>query len=550
MIESIQEINNQLIVLFVAIPLLSFVATLFWKNKQENSISGIVQITKSIYIIWAVGYFILWGISGSPEIHLNLVTIYESNDFVFAIHFYYDRITAVFSLLGAVSFFLVTTFSRYYMHRDEGYKRFFNTILFFAFGYNLIIFSGNFETLFLGWEFIGLSSFLLIAFYRNRYLPVKNAFKVLSNYRLSDVALMLMMWMMHHLTHSNIDFTELSKVKIMVTQNKQETMAIFIVIMILISAMIKSAQIPFTSWLPRAMEGPTTSSAIFYGSLSVHIGTFLLLRTYSFWEDMLWFKYTIVFIGLATAVISTHISRVQPTVKTQIAYSSAAQIGIIFIEIALGFHFIALIHIAGNAFLRTYQLLVSPSVLNYLIHNQYFHYHPTPVKKLTKFKATFFILGIKEWGLDQFFYRYLYTPFKWIGKQFDWVKKTKSILIIFILGIISVVYFLANDNIKSFDGALSISMLTIALFLVLFSFSYRGSALRAWGALMVSHIFILAGISNNEKEIKSVEVFLYISGILISFIIGSLALYRVKKIDKDISLNQYHGYVYEEKNTA
>ena len=67
---------------------------------------------------------------------------------------------------------------------------------------------------------------------------------------------------------------------------------------------------------------------------------------------------------------------------------------------------------------------------------------------------------------------------------------------------------------------------------------------------MVSHIFILAGISNNEKEIKSVEVFLYISGILISFIIGSLALYRVKKIDKDISLNQYHGYVYEEKNTA
>ena len=541
---------NQLITLFVAIPLFAFFTTLFWKNKHENAISGIVQITKSIYLILAVGYSILWIISGAPEIHVNLVTIYESQDFIFAIHFYYDRTTAVFSLLGAVSFFLVTTFSRYYMHRDEGYKRFFNTILFFAFGYNLIIFSGNFETLFLGWEFIGLSSFLLIAFYRNRYLPVKNAFKVLSNYRLSDVALMLMMWMMHHLTHKNIDFTELSQLKIIVTQQKQETMAIFIVIMILISAMIKSAQIPFTSWLPRAMEGPTTSSAIFYGSLSVHIGTFLLLRTYSFWEDMLWFKSVVVVIGLVSAIVSTHISRVQPTVKTQIAYSSAAQIGIIFVEIALGFHFLALLHIAGNAFLRTYQLLVSPSVLNYLIHNQYFHYHPTPIKKLNKLKATLFVLGIKEWGLDHFFYMYLYTPFKWIGKQFDWLKKTKTIASILIIGTGSLIYFLANNQIKSFDGALSISMLTIALSLVLFSFSYRGSALKAWGALVVSHIFILAGISNNEKEIKSIEVILYISGILISFILGYLTLYRVKKIDKDISLNQYHGYVYEEKNTA
>ena len=132
----------------------------------------------------------------------KLITLYQTEHFVFAIQFYYDYITAVFSIVGALLFFLVATFSRYYMHRDEGFKRFFNTILFFLTGYNLIIFSGNFETLFIGWEIIGLSSFLLIAFYRNRYLPVKNGFKVLSVYRISDIALILAMWMMHHLNTS------------------------------------------------------------------------------------------------------------------------------------------------------------------------------------------------------------------------------------------------------------------------------------------------------------------------------------------------------------
>ena len=81
-------------------------------------------------------------------------------------------------------------------------------------------------------------------------------------------------------------------------------MAIFIVCMMILPAAIKSAQFPFTSWLPRAMEGPTSSSAIFYGSLSVHIGVFLLLRTHPFWQDMLWAKIVIIVIGALTAIIA------------------------------------------------------------------------------------------------------------------------------------------------------------------------------------------------------------------------------------------------------
>src|SRR5215211_478052 len=139
-----------------------------------------------------------------------------------------------------------------------------------------------------------LCCFLLIAFYRNRYLPVKNGLKVLSVYRFSDIALILLMWMMHHLTHQNISFTQLAEAKDMAVQLQHGDLAIFIAVMAVLAATAKSAQLPFTTWLPRAMEGPTSSSAIFYGSLSIHIGVFVLLRTYPFWQDMISIKILLI----------------------------------------------------------------------------------------------------------------------------------------------------------------------------------------------------------------------------------------------------------------
>jgi NADH-quinone oxidoreductase subunit L len=197
---------NHLLSFFILLPLLAFFLILIFNNKQEKSISFIAQATTVLYILAAIVLAVMWGVNGFEPINEKLIALYSTEGFSFAIWFFYDYITAVYSIVGALVFFLVATFSRYYMHRDEGFKRFFATLLFFLTGYNLIIFSGNFETLFIGWEVIGLSSFLLIAFYRNRYLPVKNGLKVLSIYRISDIALILAMWMMHHLTHQNISF--------------------------------------------------------------------------------------------------------------------------------------------------------------------------------------------------------------------------------------------------------------------------------------------------------------------------------------------------------
>jgi NADH:ubiquinone oxidoreductase subunit 5 (subunit L)/multisubunit Na+/H+ antiporter MnhA subunit len=542
---------NQLLVLFVAIPFLAFLLSLFWQNKSEKAIGRIVRFTKVFYIIVSVSFAVWWIANGLKPVSYHLATLYETDHFVFAFELFYDEITAVFSIVGAFLFFLVATFSKYYMHRDEGYKRFFNTILLFAAGYNFIILSGNFETLFIGWEIKGVCSFILIAFYRNRYLPVKNAFKAISYYRMSDVSLMLCMWMMHHLTHQNITFDKLSEAKNIAIQSASAGMAVFIVCMMILPAAIKSAQFPFTSWLPRAMEGPTASSAIFYGSLSVHIGVFLLLRTHPFWEDMLWAKIVIIIIGALTAIVATLIARVQPTVKTQIAYSSAAQIGLMFIEIAIGWHWLVLVHFAGNAFLRTYQLLVSPSVLNYLVHHQYFHYTLPVQKPVSKLKATLYSLGIKEWNLDSIMFTYLWSPFKWLGKQLQFLQSAIATAVIVVAGLLFLILGYTNPDIfSSLKGVLPIILMSIALAVILFAFSCRQSALKAWGYLFISHVFIIAAVLFNTDHINTVEIVFYISGIVPAFALGYYCLQKIKAIDNDISLNQFHGYVFEQETTG
>ncbi|MFM8759372.1 MAG: proton-conducting transporter membrane subunit, partial [Methylophilaceae bacterium] len=121
--------------------------------------------------------------------------------------------------------------------------------------------------------------------------------------------------------------------------------------------------------------------------------------------------------------------RVQSSIKSQIAYSSIAQIGLIFIEIAAGFGTIALIHFAGNAFLRTYQLLVSPSVVSYLIREQFYNFVPRLRSVEDSFpqriQYTLYMLCIKEWNLDSMMYQYLWNPIKKIGQYFTFLNLSR-----------------------------------------------------------------------------------------------------------------------------
>ena len=533
---------------FLWIPIFGFLICLCVPRKKESIISGISNATIGVHLIGIIAFVILWLIHKHPALDIKHIVLFKAGNIEIFIDFYFDSITATFSVVGSLLTLLVSIFSRYYMHREEGFKRFFIIILFFFLGYNLVIFSGNFETLFTGWEILGICSFLLIAFYRDRYLPVKNGLKVISFYRLADVCIILAMWMSHHLWHENITFLKLNDVPLVQDHLQQNhALGIFISVMVLIAATIKSAQFPFSSWLPRAMEGPTTSSAIFYGSLSVHLGVFILLRTFPFWQNLEVIKIGVIVIGLTTAIVATGIARVQSTVKTQIAYSSAAQIGIIFIEVALGFHLIALFHFAGNAFLRTYQLLVSPSVLSYLVHDQFYHFVPRSYNNKTsifkKMNSSFYILCIKEWNLDFLIHRFLWNPFKWIGSRLEFLTSRLTIIILMILFSLGLYSFSSGEKIP-FNGSLPYLFAFLAVILILKAFSERGDARRAWMLVFSSQFFIALSIALN-KHFDFNQIVIYLSGGIISAIVGYVCLNKIKSIENDIALNQFHGHVYE-----
>lgn len=543
---------SQILQLFVLLPLLGFFASMIAPGKKEEVISAIAISITGVYLLNCTGFIGYWIVNGSPTLDIKHIVLYKTTAFEFFIDFYFDKTTAVFAIVGGIITLLVCIFSRYYMHRDGGFKRFFSTLLLFFLGYNLVIFSGNFETLFIGWEILGFCSFLLIAFYHDRYLPVKNGLKVISVYRLGDVCLILVMWMSHHLFSQNITFNQLHDSTFVSNQLTGHYFSFFFVaIMILVAAAAKSALLPFSSWLPRAMEGPTTSSAVFYGSLSVHLGVFLLIRTSPLWEGIIAIKVLIIALGLATSLIAASTAKVQSTVKTQIAYSSITQMGLIFVEVALGFHLFALFHFAGNAFLRTYQLLVSPSVLNYRLHDMFFNYKPyTSIgdnNRFLKLKQTFYVLSIKEWNLDAFMRRFLWNPFKWIGRNTSFLVKRMSIVFLtafFLLGLFS---FAAEERIPDHLGdALPVAFSMIGLLLILTAFAERGDARRAWLFVLAGQGFVTLSVALNEY-VALHQIFMYLSGVICSALVGYICLNKIKSIDQDIALNKFHGYAYEKQ---
>ena len=541
---------------FVLFPILGFIASLFTKNKMEKAIAFIAIGTIGIHLVMLVVYIGYWIAYSAPVLDIKHFTFYKKDSIEIFLDFYFDRTTAFFSLVGAMITFLVAIFSRFYLHRDSGYKRFFNTLLLFYFAYSAIIFSGNFETLFIGWEFLGITSFLLIVFYRDRYLPVKNGLKTISLYRLSDICLILALWMSHHLWHQNITFLQLTNLSLVTSHiNENSYFVIFIIVMIVIAASIKSAQIPFSSWLPRAMEGPTTSSAIFYGSLSVHIGVFLLLRTYPYWQSLTSIKILVSLIGFGTAIIASMIARVQSSVKTQIAYGSISQIGIMFIEIAMGWHLLALMHFTGNAFLRTYQLLVSPSVLGYLIHDQFFNYSSKPQtnKKsfFSKLSNSIYLLSIKEWNMDGYQFRYLWMPFKWFGRKLKTIPGKIAGPLLGLLFIAGLFCFLFEEKIpKQLDDLLHQFFAFIGMILILRSFAVRKRAFHAWLLIIASQFFIVLSIAFLNDSYEYQEILIYISGLFVAGVTGFICLSTLKKLEKHIDLNNFNGHIYEHPKIA
>lgn len=252
---------------------------------------------------------------------------------------------------------LVGAFSARYLHQEEGFYRFYIQLLMFSVGIAVIAAADGLDLIFAGWEVVGLSSALLIAFFYERRAPVDNALRAYAVYRMTDVGLLFAVVTLHHLQGG-------ASLSALATAPLGEAERTLLGAAIIFGAMGKGAIVPFTPWLPRALEGPTPSSAIFYGALSVHASPFLLLRISPLLESSLALRLTAAGLGLATALYATLVGRTQSDVKKALGYAAAAQVGLIWVEIAAGLTTLAWVHMLGHSVLRTWQLLRAPSLLH------------------------------------------------------------------------------------------------------------------------------------------------------------------------------------------
>jgi len=541
-----------LISCFILIPLLALFTSLVIPGNKEQALARVGILTALVNLVLFLILLLAWAVNGFEPINLKEVTIYKNFDYEFFIDLYFDKVTAVYLFTGSLLTLMITAYSRYYIHRENGYKRFFNTLLFFYLAYNFTVLAGNFETLFIGWEMLGISSFLLISFYRERYLPIRNAVKVFTIYRIGDIGILLAMWASHHLWHENITFLKLNNQEIVsVHLSEHNFTGTFIALMLLLAALAKSAQFPFSSWLPRAMEGPTTSSAIFYGSLSVNIGVFLLIRTFPYWENQIAVRVIIALTGVITAVISTSISRVQSSIKAQIAYSSISQIAIIFIEISLGLTSLALFHFLGNAFLRTYQLLISPSVVTYLVKEQFYDYKERKnyfeAYLPKRIRATLFLLGSQEWNLDNLTNKIIFKPLKAIGRLIYFInyKFIFYFLLPFVLagGIMQFKWLVhADESIKTILAGVYASL---GMLLTIRGFAERDRPRLVVMLIMFYHILVTMAVSLNP-EYRINEVLIYLTGVIASAVLSIACLTYLKRNElKYTDIREYYGHIYE-----
>lgn len=298
-----------------------------------------------------------WAVSGDGPQSLYFGSWFEGAGYQFRIDLLVDGLSASVSLLVSLLLLATSKFSINYLHREPGYVRFFLLTLLFGAGMQTLVLAGNLELLFVGWEIVGMTSVLLVGFFHERLGPVKAATRVLVTYRLCDVGLLLAGIALHRWLHTS-DWLAAEQAAAVTPWP-----ATFVALGLVVGAMGKSAQFPVGGWLPRAMEGPTASSAVFYGGLSVHAGVYLLLRAAPLLEHSPTARVAMIVIGAATAVITALASQVSADAKSGVAFATASQVGLMFVECGLGLYTLATLHLIAHALLRYYQFLRTPSVL-------------------------------------------------------------------------------------------------------------------------------------------------------------------------------------------
>ena len=388
---------DALVVLIPLLPLLA--AAVIGVGHLLGMLTGEASETTTAGIAsWAITLSCLLSLTllGADLLHKNAGSFgigqwLESGNLNIQMTFITTGFSVVLAALFAILLFIITRFSINYLHREPGFHRFFFLLSLFSSAMLLLVLSGNAIGTFIGWEIAGLCSYLLIAYAYDRPVAAFNATRVFVTNRIGDAGFILGMGLSYTWA-KGLDWSQLNVLSTQLTGGQASAIALCFAV----AAFAKSAQIPFAPWLARAAEGPTPSSAVFYGAIMVHAGVYLMLLLQPIFERAPLIMALVAVVGFLTAVYGFIVGLTQTDVKSSLFFATTGQLGLMFLECGLGFWELASWHLCAHAVVRGYQVLVAPSLMHNTLGN--------PIKPVDPDTAGWrwvYVASLQRFWLDQ-----------------------------------------------------------------------------------------------------------------------------------------------------
>jgi NADH-quinone oxidoreductase subunit L len=361
----------ELLWLIPALPLLGFVVLMLAGSRlsrTEVAFVGCGSVGLSAAVTLIVGLSFMAAPPAGAAFTQTLWVWLDVDGFRPAFAFYLDALSLTMIFVVTFVGFLIHLYSVEYMMEEEGYSRFFAYMNLFVFAMLMLVLGDNLLVLFLGWEGVGLCSYLLIGFFHTEPENGYAARKAFVVTRVGDTAMLLGLFLLFR-EFGTIDINAAMAGAREAWPDGSST-ATLIALLLLGGAVGKSAQVPLQTWLPDAMAGPTPVSALIHAATMVTAGVYLIARTHDLFLLSPEAQFAVACVGLATLFISAFTALVQRDIKRVLAYSTMSQIGYMFFALGVGAWSAAVFHLMTHAFFKALLFLASGSVILALHHEQ------------------------------------------------------------------------------------------------------------------------------------------------------------------------------------
>ena len=348
----------------IFIPFLTSIFLFINKKLFKNQITNFFTLNGSL-LSFLVSGFVFFDLATNKFKDYSIKLYQWTNTPDISIGFTVDGLSATMLLLVTGLSLVIQVFSTSYMKDDEKYTSYFTYFNFFVFSMLLLVMSSNFLVMFMGWELVGLSSYLLISFWSNKESASKAGNKAFIINRIGDFGFLIGLMIVLN-TFETFDF----KTVMSLSNTISESTVTIICLFLLLGAFGKSAQFPLFSWLPDAMEGPTPASALIHAATMVTAGVFMLVRVSPLLQHSETAKLLIAIFGLLTALIAAFSAINQYDIKKVLAYSTISQLGFMFIAIGSGAYVAAIFHLVTHAFFKALLFLGAGAVIHAMHHEQ------------------------------------------------------------------------------------------------------------------------------------------------------------------------------------